>query len=93
MTEADLIDQLARGLKEMAHLAKGTPEQSAIDHDLQVLRPHADPLPFYFTVQATDTNLFNEEALLGAGHHGLVVADNIYSDIGALQQYYDYWLV
>jgi hypothetical protein len=77
----------------MAYLAEGRAVAPEIDHDLAVINPHADPLSFYFSVQAADSNLLQEVNLLGAGHEGLFTADHIYSDVAALQYDYDYWLV
>ena len=89
--EAGLIEQLTHLIKVMGRLAKGTTEKSAVDNDLAVLNPNASPLPFYFSVQAADANLFEQVASMGRGHHSLVVADKIYSDEGFLQQDYNYW--
>jgi len=76
----------------MRELARGTGEQHEIFHDLKVINPHDNPPSFYFSVEAADSNLLEEVNLLGAGHHGLFTADHIYSDVGILQQSWDYWL-
>jgi len=93
MSEQAYVHNLMDQIHIMRDLAKGTPEQHTIDHDLAVINPHADPLSFYFSVQAADSNLLQEVNLLGAGHHGLFTADHIYSDVSFLQSQYDYWLV
>jgi len=93
MTEQAYIHNLTKELLIMKDLAEGTAEQRVIGHDLAVINPHADPLSFYFSVQAADSNLLQEVNLLGAGHHGLFTADHIYSDVSFLQSQYDYWLV
>jgi len=93
MSEQTYVHNLTKEILVMAELAKGTAEQSTIDHDLAVINPHAEPTSFYFSVQAADSNLLEEVNLLGAGHHGLFTADYIYSDVSFLQSQYDYWLV
>jgi hypothetical protein len=89
--EANFIQQLTHLIRVMARLAKGTAEASAVRDDLAVLNPNASPLPFYFTVQAADANLFEQVASMGRGHRAFVVADKIYSDEGFLQQNWNYW--
>jgi hypothetical protein len=91
--ETHVIHNLSHEIKTMKDLAKGTAEQHDIFHDLRVINPHDHALTFYFSVEAADSNLLQEVDLLGAGHHGLVTADHIYSDVSYLQYYYDYWLV
>ncbi len=93
MSEQSYVHDLTHEILVMADLASGRPEQHEIDHDLAVINPHADPLSFYFSVQAADSNLLQEVNYLGAGHEGLFTADYIYSDVGALQYDYHYWLV
>ena len=90
--ETTYIGKLTHQIKLMGQLARGTPEGPAAHSDLKVINPHANPLPFYFTVRAADADLFQQEAAMGKGHLALVVADKIYSDIGILQQNWDYWL-
>jgi hypothetical protein len=90
--EATLVHKLTHEIDVMRDLAKGTPEQYDIFHDLKVINPHDHPLSFYFSVEAADSNLLQEVNLLGAGPHGLFTADHIYSDVSALQYNFDYWL-
>jgi hypothetical protein len=91
--EQHFIHNLTHEIGEMRDLAKGTAEHHDIVQDLKVISPHDDPLSFYFSVQAADSNLLEEANLLGAGHHGLVTADHIYSDVSYLQYNFDYWMV
>ena len=93
MSEQHYIHNLTHEMDIMRSLIKGTAEAPEIHHDLQVIHPHADPLSFYFSVKAADSNLLQEVNLLGAGHEGLFTADHIYSDVSYLQSQYDYWLV
>lgn len=89
--EAHWIHQLSREIGVMRDLASGTAEQHEIFQDLRVINPHDDPLSFYFSVKAADSNLLEYVGLLGAGHHGLFTADRIYSDVSALQYNFEYW--
>ena len=91
--EHHFVHNLTREIGEMRDLARGTAEQHDIFHDLKVISPHDNPLSFYFSVEAADSNLLEEVNLLGAGHHGLFTADHIYSDVSYLQYNFDYWLV
>jgi hypothetical protein len=93
MSEQGIVHNLHEEILVMKNLAEGRPEQHAIGYDLLEIRPHADPLSFYFSVKAADANLLQEVNLLGAGHEGLFTADHIYSDVSYLQSQYDYWLV
>jgi hypothetical protein len=93
MSEHTYVHNLTHEIHVMRQLADGTAEAHAIHHDLDVINPHADPLSFYFSVEAADSNLLEEVNFLGAGHHGLFTADHIYSDVSYLQNSYDYWLV
>jgi hypothetical protein len=92
-SEATYVHDLTHEIHVMRDLARGTAEQHEIFHDLKVINPHDQPLSFYFSVEAADSNLLEEVNLLGAGHHGLFTADDIYSDVSALQYNFDYWLV
>ena len=91
-SEATYVHNLTYEIGVMKKLAAGTAEQHDIFHDLKVINPHDDPLSFYFSVKGAVSNLLEEVNLLGAGHHGLFTADRIYSDVGILQQNWDYWL-
>ena len=71
MSEQHYIHNLTHEMDIMRSLIKGTAEAPEIHHDLQVIHPHADPLSFYFSVKAADSNLLQEVNLLGAGHEGL----------------------
>jgi hypothetical protein len=92
-SEAQIVHNLTYEIGVMKKLASGTAEQHDIFHDLKVINPHDDPLSFYFSVKAADSNLLEEINLVGAGHHGLFTADHIYSDVSFLQYNFDYWLV
>jgi hypothetical protein len=93
MSEHAYVHNLTHEMDIMRSLIKGTAVAPEIHQDLAVIHPHADPLSFYFSVRAADSNLLEEVNLLGAGHHGLFTADHIYSDVSFLQSQYDYWLV
>ncbi len=87
----DYIHQLTHEIGVMRDLVRGTAEQRDIFYDLRVINPHDNPLSFYFSVQAADSNLLHEINLVGAGRHGLFTADHIYSDVSYLQYHYKYW--
>jgi hypothetical protein len=91
--EAHYVHQLTHEIEVMKDLARGTAEQHDIFHDLKVIGPHDHPLSFYFSVEGAVSNLLEEVNLLGAGHHGLFTADDIYSDVSFLQYNFDYWLL
>jgi len=92
-SEEAIVRNLTHELGVMRDLARGTAEQPQIFHDLHVINPHDQPLSFYFSVEAADSNLLEEVNSLGAGHHGLFAADHIYSDVSFLQYNFDYWLL
>jgi hypothetical protein len=93
VSERNYIHNLTEEALVLKDLAKGTAEGPTIHEDLTIINPHADPLSFYFSVQAADSNLLVEVNFLGSGHHGPFAEDHIYSDINNLQFQYDYWLL